>query len=88
MDERELQEIFERLRLITEEVAETSRRGGKVSKETYDEMEKLKKKIKDATESSGKLDKSFNNLGSAAADLGKAMYRGEQGAAVGLHDGG
>ena len=82
MDETELQEIFERLRIVTEEVAETNRQGGKVSKETYAEMEKLKKKIKDATESSGDLDKSFNNLGSAAIDLGKAMYRGEQGAAV------
>lgn len=82
MDDRELQEIFERLRIITEEVAEANQKGVKVSSETYAEMEKLKKKIKDASESGDKLKKSFNNLGSASADLAAAMYRGEQGASV------
>ncbi len=80
MDEREVQDILARLADLMEEVNEAQKRGKDVSKEVYDEMDKLKDKLKQATKETNDLKGAFNKLGRTATDLGRSMYRGDQGA--------
>jgi len=82
MNENEIQETLERLNEIMREINDANRRGVEVSQDLYDEFEKLKSNLKDAEKSASGVDKSFTTLGKSAADLGRAMYRGEQGASV------
>jgi len=82
MDENELQEAIFRLNEVMREINDANRRGVNVSKELYKELENLKRKINESKKASDGLGGAFGDLGRSALDLGRSMYRGEQGASV------